>query len=144
MKNELIRIVLVDDHKIVRETWKLLLQQDNRFDIVGECSGGAEAITVAQSILPDIMLMDINMSPVNGFEATRKIVKLVPKVKIIGVSINNQPAYARNMMRMGASGYVTKNSTLEEMIEAILQVHGGNNFICSEVKQKMDENMPSS
>ena len=138
MKQELIRIVLVDDHKVVRETWKLLLQQDDRFDIVAECSDGAEAITVAQTVLPDIMLMDVNMSPVNGFEATRKIVKLAPKVKIIGVSINNQPAYARNMIKLGAKGYVTKNSTKEEMVEAIIQVHKGNHFICTEVKQKMD------
>ena len=141
MKQDLIRIVLVDDHKIIRETWKLILQQDSRFDIVAECNSGAEAITVAQSIVPDIMLMDVNMSPVNGFEATRKIVKLAPTVKIIGVSINNQPAYALNMIKLGAKGYITKNSTREEMIEAILQVHKGNHFICNDVKQKMDKNI---
>ena len=141
MKKELIRIVLVDDHKIVRETWKLLLEQDARFNIVAECSDGEEAIAIAQSIVPDIMLIDINMSPVNGFEATRKIVKLAPGVKIIGVSINNQISYARNMMKMGAKGYVTKNSSVAEMVEAILEVHRGNRFICTEIVEKMDENI---
>jgi DNA-binding NarL/FixJ family response regulator len=139
MKQELIRIVLVDDHQVVRETWKLLLQQEKRFEIIAECSSGAEAISCAQSMLPDIMLMDVNMSPVNGFEATRKICKLVPGTRIIGVSINNQPTYARNMMKLGAKGYVTKNSGSDEMIRAIIEVHKGNLYICEEVRSKMED-----
>ena len=141
MTNDLIRIIIVDDHQQVRETWKMILNFHPRFSVVAECASGAAAIDVATSIQPDIMLMDINMSPVNGFEATRKIMKQSPKVKIIGISINNQPTYARNMMQLGAKGYVTKNSSKEEMFEAILTVHEGKTFICHDVKNKMDDSL---
>jgi DNA-binding NarL/FixJ family response regulator len=82
--------------------------------------------------------MDINMSPVNVFEATRKIVKSCPEVKIIGVSVNDQPGYARNMLQLGAKGFVTKNTSQGEMIEAILEVHKGRIFICKELRDKMN------
>lgn len=137
MKEKKIKIIIVDDHQMLRETWKLLLQQDKRFDIISECASGAEAIQAAQLLKPDIILMDVNMSPINGFEATRKITKLVPSTKIIGVSVNNQPTYARNMMQLGAKGFVTKNSTREEMIQAIIEVYNGGNFICAEIRVKM-------
>lgn len=135
-----IRLVIVDDHQMVRETWKLLLEHDSRISVIGECASGAEAIEVAHAHKPDVMLMDINMSPVNGFEATRKIAKQYPEIKIIGVSVNDQPGYARNMFQLGAKGFVTKNSARSEMIEAILEVHKGNMFLCKEVKEKLGSN----
>ncbi|MBA2499040.1 MAG: response regulator transcription factor [Chitinophagaceae bacterium] len=137
MDERKISILIVDDHEMVRKTWKMILELNEQFNIVGECSGGAEAIDAAQKLQPDIILMDINMSPVNGFEATRKITQLVPSIRIIGVSINNQPTYARNIMQLGAKGYVTKNSTSEEMVEAIQTVYKGGHFICKEVKKGM-------
>jgi two-component system invasion response regulator UvrY len=135
-----IKVVIVDDHQMVRETWKMLLQRDERLNIIGECSSGEEAITSANSLQPDIMLMDINMSPMNGLDATKEISKKYPQVKIIGVSINNQPTYAKSMMLAGAKGYVTKNSSREEMIRAILEVYNGHTFICKEIKDKMPKN----
>jgi len=137
MKSEQIRIIIADDHQLIRETWKLLLEQDKRFAIIAQCINGTEAIDAAIQHRPHIILMDINMHPVNGFEATRKIVKQVPGVKIIGMSVNNQPSYARNMLQLGAKGYVTKNSSKEEMTNAILTVHNGGQFICEEVREKM-------
>ena len=139
MKSVPIRIVIADDHKMIREAWKLLLEQDERFIIIAECSNGTEAIEAAMNHEPDIILMDINMNPVNGFEATRKILKQTPSVKIIGMSINDQPAYCRNLLQLGAKGYVTKNSSKEEMINAILQVYDGKQFICKEIKIKMQK-----
>lgn len=132
-----IRVVIVDDHQMMRETWKMILQRDQRINVIGECSSGAEAIDCAAELVPDVMLMDINMAPVNGFEATRKIFKNNPNVKIIGVSVNNQPGYARNIMQLGAKGFVTKNSSHQEMIEAIILVNKGDTYICNEVKDKM-------
>ena len=108
MNSEKISIVIVDDHQIMRETWRLILEQETRFFIVAECSSGAEAIKAASDLHFDIMLMDINMRPVNGFETTRKILKKHPSLKIIGMSVNNQPSYARNMLKLGARGFVTK------------------------------------
>lgn len=138
MEQAKIRLVLVDDHQMVRETWKLILQQDHRIDIIAECSSGTEAIDAANNLSPDIILMDINMFPVNGFEATRKIVKCCPDVKVIGVSVNDQPGYARNMLQLGARGFVTKNTSQTEMLEAILEVFKGRTFICRELRDKMN------
>ena len=139
MSENIIKIIIVDDHEMVRKTWKMILQQNEQFNIVCECSGGNEAIEAAQAYKPDIILMDINMSPINGFEATRKITELVPTTKIIGLSINNQPTYARNIMQLGAKGFVTKNSTSAEMVTAIQTVYKGGNFVCEEIKVAMQQ-----
>jgi two-component system invasion response regulator UvrY len=132
-----IRIIIVDDHQMVRETWRLLLEQDERFSIIAECSDGAEAIDAANTHKPDIILMDINMYPVNGFDATKKIIKEIPSARVIAMSLNNQPIYVRNMLRAGAKGYITKNSSKEEMTTAILEVYEGKQYICEEVKAKI-------
>ena len=137
MKMQAIRIIIADDHQQVRQTWKMILQTYQDVEIIGECISGQDTIEQAQKLNPDIILMDINMSPVNGFEATRKILKSQPHIRIIGVSINNQPGYARNMIQLGAKGYVTKNSSKEEMITAIREVMTGKTFICKEVMDQM-------
>ena len=134
-----VRIIIADDHAQVRKTWKMLLQSDKQINVIAECSSGEEVIQSAKELRPDVVLMDINMSPINGFDATKEILKSQPEIKIIGVSINNQPAYARHMMEMGAKGFVTKNSTKEEMLHAITEVLKGNNYICKEVIDKMQK-----
>lgn len=130
-------MVIVDDHRMMRETWKMILQRDPRIEVIAECASGEEAIQCADAQVPDVMLMDINMAPVNGFEATRKIAKAHPEIKIIGLSINNQPTYARNLMQLGAKGYVTKNSPSDEMMEAIRIVFDGGTYICKDVRSQM-------
>ena len=137
MEFEKIRVIIVDDHQLVRETWKMLLHGKDGIEIIHECSSGAEVIEIAPILQPDVILMDINMSPVNGFEATRKILKSYPDIRIIGVSVNNQASYVRNMMQLGAKGYVTKNSSPTEMILAIREVIKGNSYICEEMKKKL-------
>ena len=139
MQNYSIRVIIVDDHDLVRETWKMLLHNQNSICIIKECASGSEAIYEATASVPDVILMDINMAPVNGFEATRKILQTTPHIKIIGVSINNQPSYARNLLQLGAKGFVTKNSPREEMIQAIHDVMSGKTYICQEVLQKMND-----
>lgn len=131
---EQIRIILVDDHRAIRESWKFFLEKDDRFIVIAQCGDGKEAIEKARLLLPDIMLMDINMNFVNGFEATKKITEDVPSVKIIGLSVNNHPGYANKMMGLGAKGFVTKSSPFSELTTAILKVHAGENYICDEVK----------
>lgn len=139
MHNNSIRVIIVDDHDLVRQTWRMLLHNQNSIDVIKECASGTEAIHEASTSDPHIILMDINMTPVNGFEATRKILKTAPHIKIIGVSVNNQPSYARNIMQLGAKGYVTKNSSREEMVKAIHEVMNGKTYICREVLEKMNE-----
>ena len=77
------------------------------------------------------------MSPINGIEATAEITRRMPGIKIIGISIKNQPSYARNMLNAGAKGYITKNSSLEEILEGITQVANGETYICREIKSQM-------
>lgn len=139
MQHGPVKVIIVDDHQMVRETWKMILQRDERIEIIGVCASGEEAIVAAENLQPDVMLMDINMSPMNGFEATRKISLAHPQVKIIGVSIQNQPSYARNMLQLGAKGYVTKNSPKDEMVEAIMQVQNGQIYLCKEISERMTE-----
>jgi DNA-binding NarL/FixJ family response regulator len=131
---EKITILLVDDHKLIRDSWSFILNSDSRFQVIAETSSGAEAIELARTLRPLIILMDVNMTPVNGFEATKQIRKFSPGSKIIGITMHSMPAYAKRMLQIGAMGYVTKNSSKEEMITAILEVYSGKKYICEEVK----------
>ena len=136
---EKISVLIADDHKLIRETWSYILNNDPRFVVVGECGDSEEAVEMAKAKRPQIVLMDINMNPISGFEATEKIRKVSPGSKIIGVSMHSQPAYAKKMLQVGAKGYVTKNSSKEEMIKAILEVQNGNKYICEEIKNNISE-----
>lgn len=134
-----VSILIADDHKLIRETWSYILNNDPRFEVVAECGDSEQAVEVARTKRPQIILMDINMTPISGFEATEKIRKVSPASKIIGVSMHSQPAYAKKMLQIGARGYVTKNSSKEEMIKAILEVQSGNKYICDEIKNNISE-----
>ena len=136
---EKISILIADDHKLIRETWSFILNNDARFMVGGECGASEQAVEMARTKKPQIVLMDINMTPISGFEATEKIRKVSPGSKVIGVSMHSQPAYAKKMLQIGARGYVTKNSSKEEMITAILEVHAGNKYICDEIKNNISE-----
>jgi DNA-binding NarL/FixJ family response regulator len=131
---EKITILLVDDHKLIRESWSFILNSDPRFLVVGETSNATDAIEIAREKKPRIVLMDINMTPVNGFDATKMVRKFSPGSKVIGISMHSMPAYAKRMLQVGAMGYVTKNSSRDELLEAIIEVHEGKKYICAEVK----------
>ncbi|NCT73895.1 MAG: response regulator transcription factor [Chitinophagaceae bacterium] len=131
-----IRIILVDDHQVVRDSWKFLLDRDDRFTIIGQCTNGAEAIEQAGILRPDVMLMDINMTPINGFEATKAIIEQSPEIKIIGVSANNHPSYAHKILELGARGFVTKSSPFDELMSAIVQVYNGEEYVCREIRNE--------
>lgn len=137
MKNNTIRIMLVDDHSLVREFWKMLLQRDSAFEVIADCDNGHAAIEVVTNHSPEIMLVDINMSPMNGFDVTEQALKIKPTLKVIGISVHNDPRYALRLMQLGAMGYITKTSSLEEIRYGILEVNKGTLYICDEVKRKM-------
>lgn len=131
---EKISLLLIDDHKMIRESWSIILGADARFKIVGETSDVELAVQLAKTHLPDIVLMDINMAPVNGFEATKLLLRDLPDLRIVAISMHSMPAYARRMFQLGARGYVTKNSSKDELVAAILEVKAGNKYICEEIK----------
>jgi len=139
---EKITILIADDHTLVRETWSFILNSDPRFYVVAECGSGEEAVELAKNLRP-IVIMDINLPGINGIEATQLIRKFSPGSKIIGVSLHTQPTYARKMMQKGAMGYVTKNSSREEMFKAIIEVYNGKKYICEEIKNILSEQIIS-
>ncbi len=136
---EKITIMLVDDHKLIRESWSIILNDDPRLKVVAETGDPSEAIAIAKIKKPQIILMDINMTPINGFDATILLQKNSPQSKIIGISMHTMPSYARRMMQLGAMGYVTKNSSKDELLEAIMDVSTGKKYICDEVKNILAE-----
>jgi len=137
---DMINILIADDHKLIRETWTYILNRDSRFKVVGSCSNSEEAVKMTEDIHPNVVLMDINMVPFSGIEATRQIREVSPETRVIGVTMHSQPAFAKKMFQFGASGYVTKNSSREEMVNAILEVSKGNKFICEEIKDLIADN----
>jgi DNA-binding NarL/FixJ family response regulator len=129
----MVKVLIADDHSMVREAWALLLSRDQRLSIVATCENGEQAISLCREIIPDVVLMDINMAPVNGIEATRAIREFSTEIKIIGISVHTDLPYLNALMLAGANGYVTKNSPAEEMIKAILLVVEGEKYFCKEI-----------
>lgn len=139
MDAPLIRIVLVDNHDLVRASWKMLLQNNPRLSLIGEANNGADALEQARLHRPDIMLVDINMSPMNGFELTERVMAGDPTIRVIGLSVHNQPRYANRLIEIGGAGYLTKTSPLDEINQGILEVYQGRKYLCQEVRCNMSE-----
>jgi two-component system invasion response regulator UvrY len=138
-----IRIVIIDDHTLLRQTWAFVLNADPRFTVLAETGSAEEGIRLCRELTPDIALLDINLPDMNGVEATPLILKYAPGTKIIAVSLHTQPMYTRKMVKNGALGYVTKSSPKAEMTAALLEVFNGKKYICSEIKNIVAANMLS-
>jgi len=129
----MIKVVIVDDHRLVREAWKQVLDRDKRLAVAAICENGFRAVEACKSLHPDVVLMDINMDPMNGIEATRAIREFSHDIKIIGISVHTDLSYIQALMQAGGNGYVTKNSSGEEMIDAIMTVKKGQQYFCKEI-----------
>jgi two-component system invasion response regulator UvrY len=136
---EKITLLITDDHKLVRESMVMLFNADPRFRVVAHCGSGEEAVELAKRWHPAIVMMDMNLPGINGFEATAQILKQSPASKVLAVSMHTQPAYVRKFFKMGAMGYVTKNSSREEIAKAILEVNDNRKYICDEIKNILAE-----
>lgn len=132
-----ITIIIIDDHTLIRETWSFILNNHPRFTVIAESGSAEEGIELCKELRPDIVMMDINLPGINGMDAVPMIRKFAPATKIIGVSMHSQPAYAKRMIQNGASGYITKNSCQQEMLDALLEVHAGKKYICGEIKNTL-------
>ncbi|MEI6209437.1 MAG: response regulator transcription factor [Desulfuromonadales bacterium] len=124
-----IKIIIADDHEVVREGLKLILQTDKRISIVGEARNGREAIAQAEALLPDLLLMDISMSEMNGVEATRILHSSLPSIKVIILSMHITSEFILRAMQAGARAYVIKDSAGIEIHKAIRAVMNGRKFI---------------
>ena len=134
-----IRIAVVDDHKLMREMWSILFAANTTVELAGESGEFNDAIEMIKTQRPDIVLLDINLLESSGFDAIPLIRKFCPCTRIIGVSMHNKPAYAKKVLKLGAKGYITKNSSQEEMFKAIKEVMNGRLYICTEIKDSLFE-----
>lgn len=132
-------ILIADDHTLIRETWSHILNADPRFQVVAECGTGEEAVQLAEKFQPQIIIMDISLPGINGIEATGLIKKNSPDSKILGISVHTHPAYVKKMIRKGALGYITKNSSKEEMFTAIDEILNGKKYIGLEIRNILSE-----
>ncbi len=132
-----IKILLADDHSILRHGLSRLFEQQNEIRVIGQAKDGHEVINLAQQLSPDVIVMDIAMPELNGMEATRKITADFPKIKVIGLSMHSGDKYIREMFKAGASGYLLKNCPFEELVEAIKTVIKGKTFISPSIGESI-------
>ncbi len=128
-----IRILLCDDHSILRESLSRSLQAEADLEVVGEAANGLVTVELARTLAPDVIVMDISMPDLNGIEATRQILRDCPDANILALSMHSSHRYVREMFKAGASGYVLKNVPLEELARAIRLVAAGKTYICPEI-----------
>lgn len=127
-------ILIVDDHKLIRDTWALFFSTLDKFQVLEHTGDGKQAVEIARQHRPDIVLLDINMAPMNGFEVLRMIRNFSPSSKVIAVSLHLQPGYAKRMMNNGAKGYVSKNSSASELLKAVDEVLNGNTYMSEDIR----------
>jgi|SRR5690348_2279236 DNA-binding NarL/FixJ family response regulator len=132
-------IIIIDDHKMIREMWSNLFSRNEETEIVGESGEFDEALSLIEKRKPDIVLLDINLREASGLDAIPLIKSSSPSTRIIGVSMHSQPIIAEKMIKAGANGYVTKNSPYEEIFEAIKEVMNGKTYICAEIQNILSE-----
>ena len=135
--NKNISIILVDDHHLFRDGIKFILSKMANYSIVGEASDGSEFLDLLETIVPDLVLMDIAMSGMDGIEATKKALKLYPELKIIALSSYGDEIYYRQMIDAGARGFLTKSSNADEFEFAIKTVVNGNNYFSQDLLNKV-------
>jgi two-component system nitrate/nitrite response regulator NarL len=132
-----IRLLLVDDHPIVREGIKSAFSSKANIWIIGEAATGEEALTKAKKLNPDVILMDINMPGMSGLETARRLRKSVPDSKILALTMHENKEYVLEMSQLGASGYVLKDSPPAELFRAIEAVHAGDSFFSPRASQHL-------
>ncbi len=137
ISDEPIRVLIVDDHALFRRGLVMVLEQEKDIDLVGEAGDGAEAVNIAQDTMPDVVLMDVRMPRRGGIEATSQIKAIAPHTKILMLTISDEEADLYGEIKAGASGYLLKAISIEEVANAIRQVHAGQSMISPSMASKL-------
>jgi two-component system NarL family response regulator len=137
VSDEPIRVLIVDDHALFRRGLVMVLEQEKDIDLVGEAGDGAEAVNIAQDTMPDVVLMDVRMPRRGGIEATSQIKALAPHIKILMLTISDEEADLYDAIKAGASGYLLKEISIEEVANAIRQVYAGQSMISPSMASKL-------
>jgi DNA-binding NarL/FixJ family response regulator len=128
-----IRILLADDHRIIHDSLSPLLDNQTDIEVVGVADNGRKAVELTQELKPDLVIMDISMPDLNGMDATSQIIAQCPGVKIITLSMNTDKRYVKGMLKAGASGYLTKGCSFEELVNAIRVVAAGKKYLSPDI-----------
>jgi len=134
-----ISVLLAEDHVVVREGFRALLELDGSAEVVAEATNGRQAVELSRQHRPAIVLMDISMPELNGFEAARQIIQAVPGAKLIMLSAHDDDAYVDQVIAMGVSGYLIKQSSSKMLIKAIQEVMKGNKFFSPSIAKRLRE-----
>jgi len=132
-----ITVLLADDHTIVREGFRKMLELDNDIKIVGEASDGRQTVILAKKLKPDVVLMDIAMPQLNGLEATRQLHKELPATRVLMLSAHSDDAYVKNATDSGARGFLLKQTSAHDVCRAIREVHAGKTFFTPSISKQL-------
>lgn len=133
----MIKVLVVDDHDLVRTGISRMLSDVPGLSVIGEADSGETAVVRARELKPDVILMDVRMPGIGGLEATRKLVQHDKHIKVIAVTVCDEEPFPTRLMQAGAAGYVTKGAALDEMVTAIRQVHAGLRYISPDIAQQI-------
>ena len=134
-----LRVLLADDHKMVREGLKSLVNSQPDMEVVGEADNGRAAIALARELKPDVVVMDVSMPELNGLEATKKLLRLYPDIKVLTLTRHADDGYLQQLLRAGACGYVLKLSAADELVRAIRAVVAGKIYLDPEMTEHIVE-----
>ncbi|OAI10492.1 DNA-binding response regulator [Methylomonas koyamae] len=133
----MIKVLLVDDHELVRSGIEALLAAEQDISVVGVCNCGEQALQLVAQDPPDVVLMDINMPGMGGFEACRRLLQTQPNAKIIALSVHNDGPIPQQLLKLGVVGFVSKASPVNEMVTAIKTVMSGKRYLCQDVASNL-------
>ena len=124
-----IRILLADDHAVVRQGFKMILDAEADMEIVGEAGNGRQAVDLAEQLRPDVVVMDVAMPELNGIEATRRLTADNPHIRVVALSMHKDSVYVREILRAGARGYLLKDSVADDLVAAVRAVAAGEGYL---------------
>jgi len=131
----MIRILLVDDHAMVRKGFGLILAAQQDMEVIGEAGNGKEAVDLTEKLQPDVVVMDVAMPELNGIESTRKIMVAVPRTRVLALSMHKDSVYVREILRAGAKGYLLKDSIDNDLVAAVRAVARGEGYLSPAVSE---------
>ncbi|MCS6951870.1 MAG: response regulator transcription factor [Bryobacterales bacterium] len=135
MSNRKIRILLADDHALVRQGFRLMLETQPDMEVVGEASNGREALELAQNLHPDVVIMDVGMPEMGGIEATRRLAAALPRTAVLALSMHKDSVYVREILRVGARGYLLKDAFDRDLLTAVRAVARGEGYLSPAVSE---------